>query len=136
MKIVFTPTGGSAVTLADHTASPPVNALIEQWGGQSVVQTEKRYGQAAEIDFPRGNVGGEFVFTAGCSFVDYDSPIDAFVTAFGLIDSQGTLVVTPTPGTATATMTGAVLRDVHRVLLNGHRIELRYSFKITTITSP
>ena len=136
MKITFTPTGGSAVTLADHTASPPINALIEQWGGQSVVQTEKRYGQSTEIDFPRGNVGGEFVFTAGCSYASYDGPIDAFVTAFGLLDSQGTLIVTPTPGDTTATMADAVLRDVHRVLLNGYRVELRYSFKITTVTTP
>jgi hypothetical protein len=136
MKIVFTPTGGSTATLADHTASPPINALIEQWGGQSAVQTEKRYGQSAEVDFPRGNVGGEFVFTAGCSYSNYDGPIDAFVTAFGLLNGQGTLVVTPTPGDTTATMAGAVLRDVHRVLLNGHRLELRYTFKITTITSP
>jgi hypothetical protein len=136
VKIVFTPIGGSTVTLADHTASPPVNALIEQWGGQSVVQTEKRYGQTSEIDFPRGNVGGEFVFTAGCSYASYEGPIDAFVTAFGLLNGQGALVVTPTPGSTTATMAGAVLRDVHRVLLNGYRVELRYTFKITTITSP
>jgi hypothetical protein len=136
MKITFTPTGGSTVTLADHTATPAINALIEQWGGQSVVQTEKRYGQAAEIDFPRGNVGGDFVFTAGCSYTNYDGPIDAFVTAFALLDAQGALVVTPTPGVTTATMANAVLRDVHRVLLNGHRLELRYTFKITTITSP
>lgn len=136
MKIVFTPTGGSATTLADSSATPLIAAVIEQWGGQSTVQTEKRYGQATEIDFPRGNVGGDFIFTAGCSYDSYDDTLAAFVTAFGLLNSQGTLVVTYIPGSTTATMENAVLRDIHRVILNGLRLELRYTFKITTITSP
>jgi hypothetical protein len=136
LKIIFTPTGGSPATLADHTASPAINAVIEQWGGQCVVQTEKRYGQSAEIDFPRGNVGGDFVFTAGCSYDDYDDTLAAFVTAFGLLNLQGALVVTYIPGATTATMPNAVLRDVRRTVLNGLRLELRYTFKITTITSP
>jgi hypothetical protein len=33
-------------------------------------------------------------------------------------------------------MENAVLRDIHRVVLNGYRLELRYTFKITTITTP
>jgi hypothetical protein len=136
MKIVFTPTGGSAATLADSSATPLIAAVIEQWGGQSVVQTEKRYGQEAEIDFPRGNVGGDFVFTAGCSYENYDDTLAAFVTGFSLLNLQGVLVVTYIPGSTTATMANAVLRDVHRVVLNGLRLELRYTFKITTITSP
>lgn len=136
MKIVFTPTGGSATTLADSSATPLIAAVIEQWGGQSLVQSEKRYAQATEIDFPRGNVGGDFVFTAGCSYDDYDDTLAAFVNAFNLLNLQGALVVTFFPGSATATMDNAVLRDVRRVVLNGLRLELRYTFKITTITSP
>ena len=136
MKIVFTPTGGSATTLADSSATPLIAAVIEQWGGQSVVQTEKRYGQETEIDFPRGNVGGAFVFTAGCSYDDYNDTLAAFVAGFSLLNLQGALVVTYIPGSTTATMANAVLRDVHRVKWDGLRLELRYTFKITTITSP
>lgn len=136
MKIVFTPTGGSATTLADSSATPLIAAVIEQWGGQSAVQTEKRYGQETEIDFPRGNIGGDFIFTAGCSYENYNDTLAALVTGFSLLNLQGALVVTYLPGSTTATMPNAVLRDVHRVVLNGRRLELRYTFKITTITSP
>jgi len=136
MRVTFTPTGDSAVTLADSSAAPLIAGVLEQFGGASLVQTEKRYGQSTEIDFPRGNIGGDFIFTAGCSYATLDAAAGAFAAAFALLNEQGSLAFTPNPaGSVTLTMANAILRDVHRVKWDGVRLELRYTFKITTITT-
>lgn len=134
MKITF-----DGQTLADPqsvTAVHGLNAVIEQWGAQSTVQTEKRYGQNTEVDFPRGNIGGDFVFTVTGSYGSYAGPVQAFAAAIALLNIQATLMITFPDDETTATMANAICRDVHRVMLNGHSVQIRYSFKITTITSP
>jgi hypothetical protein len=131
MKITF-----ATATLADDTASPRIAAVIEQWGGQSVVQTEPLYGGPNLAKFPRGNVGGQFVFTAGCSYATRDLAAAAFATAWSRLNTQGALALQPTGGSATVTMANAILRDVSRVEWAGVWLKLRYTFEITTVTSP
>ena len=128
MKITF-----GASTLADDTASPKVAALIEQWGGSSIVQTEPLYGAVNQVNFPRGNVRGPVVFTAGCSSADIPTAVSAFKTAYGLLNTQDTLTVLK-GATTLATMANAVLRDVTRVEWQGLWLRIRYTFEITTIT--
>ncbi len=130
MKITFATT-----ILADDTASPRIAAVIEQWGGQSVVQTEPLYGGPNLAKFPRGNVGGQFVFTAGCSYATRDLAAAAFATAWSRLNVQDTLAVKPSGGSATITMLNAILRDVQRVELEGVWLRIRYTFDITTVTS-
>ncbi|MDB6016036.1 MAG: hypothetical protein JWR19_525 [Pedosphaera sp.] len=134
MKITFT-IGSTVSTLADDTAAPRIAGVIEQWGGSAKVQTEPLYGAVNEVDFPRGNIGGDFTFTAGCSFATVDAAGAAFATAYALLNSQGSVKVYPSGGSAVITMANAVLKDVTRTEYNGHWLKLRYTFKITTITS-
>ena len=129
MKIVF-----GSTTLVDDTASPRIAGVIERLGFRALVQTETLYGAANEIDFPRGNVGGELVFTAGCSFASYSAAADAFKAACGLVNGQGTVVVTPATGADTLTLANAVLDNVERADWQGIWLNLRYTFKITTIS--
>ena len=133
MKITF---GSGPTTLADIAATPKVTAVVESWGGQALVQSEPLYGGPNVVKFPRGNVGGQFIFTAGCSFADRDTAAAAFATAYALLNTQGSLTVKPTGGSPTITMANAILHDLQRVEWEGVWLKLRYTFEITTVTSP
>lgn len=136
MKVVFTIAGPIDNTLADDTAAPKLAGVIEAIGAQDIVQIEPLYGGANPAKFPRGNVGGQFVFTSACSYASYNAAVDALKTAYGLLDDQGTLVFTPTGAGVphTLTMANAILHSVQVVRWTGVRLELRYTFEITTIT--
>ena len=130
MKVTF-----DSATLADDTASPRLAGIVERLGMSDVVQTEQLYAGANLAKFPRGNVGGQFVFTVGCSYASYDAAATAFKTALALLDAQATCVFTPTgSSTVDLTFANAILHDVTQVEWQGVWLKLRYTFEITTIS--
>ena len=131
MKITLTISGPTTYTLADISATPRVTALIESWSGQSIVQIEPLFRATNDVKFASGNAGGQIVFTAGCSYADVPTAVTAFVTAYGLLNSQGALKIL-NGATTLATMQNAILRDVARVEFNGKWLKLRYTFEFTT----
>jgi hypothetical protein len=133
MKIQFTPTGGSPAILADDAAKFAV--VVEQLGGFCIAQVESLAGGANLALFTRGNVGGEFVFRSSKTYADYQTTFTQFLTEYGRLNQQGTLVITE--GEATLTFSNVILRTVHRIFdaqHSGARMGIRYTFAITTIT--
>lgn len=126
----FTPTGGSLATLGDDANK--IATHIESIGGQSIDQVEPLDGAAAAVQFARGNVQGEFVFTAGKSHADRATAVNYFKAQFGKLNQKGSLVYTV--DSATLTMAGAVLRAVTVADIVGLRWTIRYAFGITTVT--
>jgi len=124
-----------ATTLADDTATPRLAGVIEQLGGQAVVQVEPLYGQADMAVFPRGNISGRFVFRVFCSYASYATALTAWAAAYARLNTQDTLVLTWFTGN-TLTMLGAVCTNVERTKLDGVGLEVRYTFTITTATDP
>ena len=118
--------------LCDDAATPKVTGITEQLNGSASVQVEDIYASGNKLLRPQGNVAGQFVFTAGCSFASMAASATAWKTAYGLLNTQDTVVLTY--GGTTLTMANAVLKDVQRVLWDGLRLSIRYTFLITTIT--
>lgn len=135
MKIQFTPSGGAPTTLGDDSAKYSV--VIEQWGGTAIEQREPLAGGANPALFPRGNVGGDFIFRSAQSYADYETTFSQFATLYGLLNQQGALVVTQ--DSVTLTMSNAVLKSVTRLFDSGNAgvfMAVRYTFGITTLTTP
>lgn len=132
MKIEWTKTGGSVVTLGDDAARQTI--VIESLGGQSLEQVERLFRATVVSRFARGNVAGEFVFTSAKSHADYGVALTFFKAEYARLNEAGSLVATQLPGPITLTMAGAILRGVQRVAQEGLRWHLRYTFGITTIT--
>lgn len=134
MKITF-----GANTLADPQSAAAVRGLmaeVEEWpGGDCLIQTEKRYGQSTVVNFPRGNVDDTFVFHVFGSQGSYGAVFTAYANARALTDTQATLIITA-PDASTLTMANATLKSAKPIVLQGKGLSLRYTFKITTITTP
>lgn len=128
MKLEF-----GATTLADHAATPPINLIIEQWGVKSVVDSVPLVGAGFRKNFPKGNVGGQFVCTTSCSYASRAAAIAAFVAAVALINAERDLKLYEPSTTLAATMAKAILRDVAKVEWDGVYLKLRLSFDITTV---
>jgi hypothetical protein len=139
MKIEWTPNGALiSATLGDDANKFAV--VVEQLGGQSLAQIEQLAGGANPALFPRGNVGGEFVFRSSQTYANYETTFAQFKTEYARLNRQGTLVVTITTSTGTATLTlaNAILKSVQRIFdaqSSGAHMAIRYSFAITTITT-
>ena len=137
MKITLTyGAGPTTATLADIGAAPQIAAMIEDLGGDAVVQIEDLYAGPNKAKFPRGNVGGQFVFTAACSFATADLALAALLAAYALLNIQGALNLKPFPASTGVTFPNAILKSIRRVRLDGVILIVRYTFEITTITSP
>ena len=134
MQIQFTSsTDLTAVTLGDDASKFAV--VVEQLGGACVAQSETLAGGANLALFPRGNVGGEFVFRSSKTYGSYHATFAQFQTEYGRLNQQGTLVLVE--GAVTLTFANAVLRSVRRVFdaqHSGAHMGIQYNFAITTIT--
>ena len=133
MNIQFMPTEGSVVTLGDDAVKFAV--AVEQLGGASIAQVESLAGGANLALFPRGNIGGEFIFRSSKTYASYQETFSQFHTEYGRLNQQGALVLTE--GAITLTFASAILRTVHRIFdahHSGARMGIRYTFAITTIT--
>lgn len=127
-KIVWTPAGGSAVTLGDVAARH--TAMIHTWGGMAVEEVANMFEQAAPKRMLLGNVAGDFVFTSEKEAASRGAMLTYFLTHRGYINVIGSLVVTV--DAVTATMADATFRGVEPVALDGVRWPLKYTFGITT----
>jgi hypothetical protein len=134
MQIHFTPTGASApVTLGDDADKFAV--AVEQLSGTSLAQIESLAGGATLAVFPRGNVGGQFVFRSSKSYATYHETFAQFLAEYSRLNQQGSLVLTE--GAVALTFAGAILRGVERLFdahHSGARMGIRYTFAITTIS--
>ncbi|HXT10387.1 MAG TPA: hypothetical protein VN873_02405 [Candidatus Angelobacter sp.] len=133
MQIQFTPTGApTPITLGDDANKFAV--AVEQLGGTSIAQVEALAGGANLALFPRGNVGGQFVFRSAKTYATYHDTFAQFLTEYGRLNQQGSLVITE--GAVTLTFGSALLRGVERIFdahHSGARMGIRYTFAITTI---
>jgi hypothetical protein len=122
--------------LADPGASPPLYAMLEELGGEAIIQKEPLYNTAFPALFPRGNVSGRCVFTVAGSYASISAAVIALSTACSLAGTQGTLAILgQTGGAGTLTMPGAVLRGAKRTKWQSLFLEIRYTFEITQITA-
>ncbi len=129
-KVVFTPSGGAAATLADLSTGSHV--VLEELGGAGIEQVEPLMDGSNVVRFPRGNVAGDCVFTVEKSFADKATAAAAAKTEYARMMQQGLLVLTIYA--TTLSMANAVLRSVKCSRVNGVRWGFRYTFGITTIT--
>ncbi len=124
------------VTLADPGAAPPLYAILEDLGGEVLVQKEPLYNAPFPALFGRGNTSGQCVFSVGASYASISAAVIAFSTAYTLVGTQGTLVLVGQTGSAgQLTLANAVLRSVKRIAWQTLWLQLRYTFEITTITA-
>src|SRR6185312_4645206 len=94
------------VTLGDDGSKFAV--VVEQLGGSCVAQSETLAGGANLALFPRGNVGGEFVFRSSKTYASYHATFAQFQTEYGRLNQQGTLTLIE--GAITLTFANAVLK--------------------------
>src|SRR5882757_6085306 len=105
MKIQFTPgTGLIPVTLGDDAGKFAV--VVEHLGGSCLAQSEALAGGANPALFPRGNVGGEFIFRSSKTYAHYRDTFTQFQTEYSRLNQQGTLVLTE--GAVTLTFANAI----------------------------
>jgi hypothetical protein len=133
VQIQFTPsTELTPVTLGDDASKFAVT--VEQLGGSCLTQVESLAGGANPALFPRGNIGGEFIFRSSKSYASYHATFTQFQAEYGRLNQQGTLALTE--GGVTLTFVNAVLKAVQRIFdaqNSGARMGIRYTFAITTI---
>jgi acyl-coenzyme A thioesterase PaaI-like protein len=123
----------NGVTLADDTATPRISGVVESWGaGEALVQIEPLYNAANPFTAPRGNVHGQFIFTALCSYANYAAAATAWKTLRAQGGIQADLVVNY--GGTTFTFASAICRSVVPVEFQGVMLKLRYLFDVTTLT--
>jgi len=134
VKIQFTPNAGLIpVTLGDDANRFAI--VVEQLGGASLAQVEALAGGAHQAMFARGNVGGELIFRSSKSYASYHDTFAQFLTEYGRLNQQGSLVLTE--GAITLTFASAILRGVQRLFdahHSGAHMGIRYTFAISTIT--
>jgi hypothetical protein len=100
-------------------------------------QREPLAGAANAVIFPRGNVSGDFVFRSGVTAKDYPGTLAIWAAVYALLNCQGTLVITQ--GSITNTALNAMLKKIERLFddrCGGVFVGIRYTFGITTLTSP
>lgn len=134
MKAILT-VGSTNYTLADYTASPRLSGTIEHWPYTGIVDVIPLYGAANPAIFPRGNAGGQLVFSVFGSYGGYDNWTSAVKAAQALAGQQGTLVITPNvaSSTVTYTMVNATLKTVQPTDLGGIGGRIRYTFEVASI---
>jgi hypothetical protein len=134
VKIQFTPNAGLIpVTLGDDASRFAI--VVEQLGGASLAQVEALAGGAHQAMFARGNVGGELIFRSSKSYASYHDTFAQFLTEYGRLNQQGSLVLTE--GAVTLTFANAILRGIQRLFdahHSGAHMGIRYTFAISTIT--
>lgn len=133
-KVIFTIAAPAAATLtvADDTAAPRITGQVEKLGGQGIPEKSNLYNSPHPGLYPRGNVSGQFIVHTSCSYKTLANQHDSLVAFYNAINTQGTVVLTM--GAGIYTMANAVLASVERTYLNGVRLDLRFTFEITTIT--
>jgi hypothetical protein len=132
VKIEFTVSSTTA-TLGDDANKFAV--VLEQLGGASIAQNDLLAGGTSPALFPRGNVGGDFVFRSAKSYTDYQTTFAQFKTEYSRLNQQGTLKLTE--GGTALTFSNAILKGVQRIFdaqSSGVHMSIRYTFAITTIT--
>lgn len=130
MKVEWTPTGGSLVTLGDDASRHVVQ--IEGVGAACIEQVSQLVRGSNPLRFNRGNVAGEFSFSSSKSYASYDAAAGAWLTLHAALNATGSLVVTFS--SETWTFAGACLRSVQVVRTNGLHWTFRFSFGTTTCT--
>lgn len=128
MKIEWTPSGGSLVTLGNDASKHVI--LIEGLTAACAEQVAPLVRGTNPLRFNRGNVAGEFSFSSSKSYASYDAAAGAWLTYHASLNALGSLVVTFS--TETWTFADACLRSVSLVRINGAFWTFRFNFGVTT----
>lgn len=128
MKIEWTPTGGSKVTLGDDGSRHVI--VLEAVGGACAEQVSQLVRGSNPLRNHRGNVAGEFSFRSSKTYASYDAAAGEFLFLYDSLDAAGELLVTFS--SETWAFAGAVLRAVQAVQMNGVFWTFRFNFGITT----
>jgi hypothetical protein len=128
VKIEWTPTGGSLVTLGDDATKHVVS--IDSVGAGCVEQLSQLVRGTTPLRANRGNVSGEFSFSSAKTYASYDTAAGAWLTYHASLNAVGSLVVTFS--SETWTFAGACLRSVQLVRASGLHWAFRFNFGTTT----
>jgi len=121
VQIQFTPINDLIpVTLGDDASKFAMT--IEHLGGSCVAQIEPLAGGANPAMFPRGNIGGEFIFRSSKTYASYHITFAQFQTEYSRINQQGTLqkVYLTQMAYSSVTQSAQVLAEEVASLLPGH----------------
>lgn len=129
MKLLF-----GAVVLGDSESDPRVMFTIDTWGGQSVTQKEELALSDYQFRAARGNVIGQIIVTSKCSHATEDDAIVAVANAYALLDTTADLKYYNRSNALAITWQDAVLEQAQKVILDGVRAEIRFTFSVTTQT--
>jgi hypothetical protein len=132
--IVWTPSGGGAITLCD--LSQGWWPVFEQWPAQGEEQMDRLAFGPSVFRYMRGNVSGDAVFTVSHSHPSFDDGAAWFqyvarLQASSALAGDGKLVVTI--GSTIWSYSGATFRRVDPVKMNGCEWTLRYNFGVTQL---
>ena len=130
MNLIWTPTGGAAVTLGDDAVKSTI--VVEGLAAPYLVQKLLFFRGVKPTLTPRGGDEGSFVVTVQPNVANADAASAYLKAEYARRGQAGSLAWGRV--TTTFTFTGAVLRSVSLVELNGARLRLRYSFGFADLT--
>ncbi len=129
MNLIWTPTGGSPVTLGDDSVKQTIT--VEQLDAPALVQKLLFFrGVNAQL-VTRGGDEGVFIAVVQPSLADSDAASAYLKSEYARSGQAGSLAWGRV-GT-TFTFTGAVLRRVTVAALNGARLRVRYTFGFSSM---
>ena len=124
MNLVWTPTGGSAVTLGDDSVKQTIT--VEQLDAPALVQKLLFFRGVNCQLVPRGGDEGIFVAVVQPSLANSDAASTYIKNEYARRGQEGGLAWGRVG--VTFTFTGAVIRRVTVAELNGARLRIRYTF--------
>ena len=131
--IVFTPTGGDAVTLLD--VEEKHLGTIQSWGGMAAEDVEHMFEQMSPQRLMLGNVAGDFVMVSELEQADQGAMLAYFISQRALMNQVGVLAVTMRG--VVASMQNAACKSVEPTSLQtAVRWPLKYVFGISLIDPP
>jgi hypothetical protein len=124
MNLIWTPTGGGAVTLGDDSVKKTV--IVEQLDGPALIQKMLFFRGTVPTLTPRGGDEGIFVAVIQQSFATTDLASAYIKAEYARRGQKGGLAWGRV--STTFTFTGAVIRRVTLAELGGVKIRMRYTF--------
>jgi len=130
MNLVWTPSGGSAVTLGDDSSKKTV--IVETLDLPSLVQKILYFRGTVPQLAPRGGDEGSFVAVIQQSFTTTDLASAYIKSEFARVNQAGSLAWGRVA--TTFTFNGAVIQRVTLAELAGVKIRMRYSFGFASMS--
>jgi hypothetical protein len=130
--IVWTPTGGAAVTLCDLSLG--YRPVLEQLPSEALEQVDRLAFGTVVSRIMRANRSGDVVFTVGFSHASAAAAAAWYATIDALVGGMGQLVITI--NTTVWSFSNATFRAMAPTRINGVEWVLRYTFGRTVMDVP